>query len=116
MPQPKSPVVAGLEQHETVFGGPTVGQPQYMGLPALVSRDPQRRVLSRWELSPEEREMIANGADVYVSLMTFGAPYQPTVVFVANKADAYGGLKSSVARDYGLAPAEAQPRGAEGDS
>jgi len=106
MPEPKSPVVVGLEQHETTFGGRAAGQPQYVGLPALVSRDPERRVLSRWEFTPEEREMIAAGADVYISLMTFGSPYQPTSVFVANKGDRYGGLKSSIARGYNL-PADA---------
>jgi hypothetical protein len=109
MPEPKSPVINGLESHETNFGGDAVGQPQYIRLPALVSRDAQRRVLSRWEFTPEEREMIAQGADVYVALMTFGHPYQPTIVFVANKEDRYGGLKSSIARDYRLPVAEEPP-------
>lgn len=109
MPEPKSPVIVGLEKHEITFGGPAVGQPQYMALPALVSNDDQRRVLSRWEFTPEEREMIANGADLYISLTTFYHPYQPTTVFIANKEDRYGGLKSSIARDYRL-PVETEPR------
>jgi hypothetical protein len=84
-----------------------------MTLPALVSRDEKRRVLSRWELTPEEREMIANGADIYIALSTFGTAYQPTTVFVHNPADAYGGLKSSIARDYKL-PVEADADAVEG--
>ncbi len=82
---PKSPVVVRLEPYEVNFGGPDVGQPQYMPLPALVSGGPERAVMSRWELTPAEREMIANGADVFVSIWTFGHPYPPTVVRVLSK-------------------------------
>ena len=82
---PKSPVVVGLEPYEINFGGPDVGQPQYMPLPALRSAGPERVVMSRWELTPVEREMIANGADVFVSIWTFGDPYPPTSLRVLNK-------------------------------
>ena len=76
---PASPVIRGLEKHEVVFGSL---QPQYIPLPAL--RSPDGRVMSRWELTPEEREMIANGADVLVTIHTFNQPYPPTTLEVAS--------------------------------
>lgn len=79
---PKSPVIVGLEDFETRFGE---GQPQYQVLPALVSRGPEHAVLSRWEPTPEERLMIANGADIFVSVWTFDNVYPPTLVRVLNK-------------------------------
>lgn len=42
--EPKSPVVIGLEKLERVYGGPDVGQPQYLPLPCL--RTPEGRVMS----------------------------------------------------------------------
>lgn len=87
MPEPKTPVIVGLEQHELVIGGPQNGQPQYLPLYAL--RSPDGRVMSRWELTPEEREMIANGADVFITIHTFNQPYPPTEVMVRNKGSEY---------------------------
>ena len=80
--KPVSPVIAGLEPYEVKFGE---GQPEYMVLPALRSPGPEHAVMSRWELTPEERLMIANGADIFVSIWTFGNPYPPTQVRVMNK-------------------------------
>jgi hypothetical protein len=81
--EPKSPVIIGLEKHEIRFGE---GQPQYQVLPALVSSGPERAVMSRWEPTPEERLMIANGADIFVSVWTFDNLYPPTLVRIMNKA------------------------------
>jgi hypothetical protein len=75
---PKSPVIAGLERYEHVYG---IGQLQYVPLPAL--RSPDGRVMSRWELTAKERQQIADGADVLVTLHTFNEPYQPTRLEVA---------------------------------
>jgi hypothetical protein len=79
---PASPVVAGLESYETIFGEK---QPEYVALPALRGAAPEHAVMSRWELTKEEREMIANGADIFVSIWTFGGLYPPTHVRVMNK-------------------------------
>jgi hypothetical protein len=81
MAEPKSPVVMGLEGHEVVYAK---DQPEYLPLPALRSED--GRVMSRWELSDEEREMIAGGADVFVTVLTFNQALQPIVVEILNKA------------------------------
>ena len=68
-----SPVVAGLEQFEVVFGA---NQPEYTPLHALVGRMPEVRVISRWELTHEERQLIAEGADIYTMQMTFNDRFQ----------------------------------------
>lgn len=80
MPEPKSPVIVGCEALEHVFGA---DQPEYVPLPAL--RSPDGIVTSRWEFTDEERQMIANGADVFVSVFTFNKPYPPTRVQVLYK-------------------------------
>jgi hypothetical protein len=82
MPNPKSPVVPGLEQHEVVYAK---DQPQYIPLPTLRSRD--GRVMSRWAFTPEERQQIANGADLYLTLHTFLGPLQPIQVEIISVDD-----------------------------
>ncbi len=81
---PSSPVVVGLEALEHSFGGPKAGQPQYLPLPALVSED--GIVTTRWALTEQERALINAGADVYLSLWTFGGRYPPTSLWVAHKS------------------------------
>lgn len=81
--QPKSPVVEGLEQFETNIGGPQNDQPEYMPLPCFQAAD--GRVMSRWELTDEERQQIATGADVFVTIWTTGGHYPPTSVQVAGR-------------------------------
>jgi len=80
--QNESPVIIGLEPYELVFGAQ---QREYEPLHALRSPLPEAAVMSRWEPTPEERQMIADGADIFVSIWTFGLPYPPTLVRVMNK-------------------------------
>lgn len=68
------PVVDGLEKHEVVYAK---DQPQYIPLRCLRARTPFVEVLSRWTLTPEQRKMIAEGADIFLELSTFGMPLQP---------------------------------------
>lgn len=82
MATPKSPVVVGLQAKEKIFAK---NQPEYMPLPALVSEDKRRIVTTRWELTAKDRAEIAAGADVFISLMTFGHPLQPLLVYIAPK-------------------------------
>lgn len=77
--RPASPVVEGLEQFEFKFGA---NQPEYLPLPALVGKLPEVNVISRWELTDEEREQVAAGADIYVSQATFGDLFHPIGVCV----------------------------------
>lgn len=68
------PVVEGMEEAEVVYAK---DQPPYRPLRTLPSNGPERKVLSRWALRPDQREAVARGADVYLELMTFGHPLQP---------------------------------------
>lgn len=76
------PVIDGLEAEEVVYAK---DQPQYMPLRTLQSRDQERRVLSRWALTPSQRQAILDGSDIYLELMTFGSPLQPIRIAVATE-------------------------------
>jgi hypothetical protein len=81
--KPATPVMVGLEPYELKIGGPEAGQPQYVTLHALRSTD--GRVMSRWELTKEEREWIAGGeSDIFVTIWC-GGQYPPTLVQVMDK-------------------------------
>ena len=98
MPKPISPVVPGFEPHELIYGK---DQPEYIPLPALRGRGPCYSVMSRWQLSDRERELIAKGADVYTTQMTFANDFQPTNVIIAS-ADDMGALKDIVDQQFGF--------------
>ncbi len=73
--EPQSPVVVGLEPYEVILGAE---QPEYRPLAVLRSPSPNYAVMSRWSPTEEERRLIAEGSDIYVTLWTFGQPYPPT--------------------------------------
>lgn len=56
------------------------GQPAYVPLPALVL--PGYAALTRWQFTPEERQAIADGADLDLLVLTFGQPVQPVSLAV----------------------------------
>ena len=62
---------------------PTARRPDavvvYDNLPAVAGRPggPTVPVISRWRLTDQERRDIADGADLYLMLLTFGQPLQP---------------------------------------
>lgn len=85
--QSSTPVIPGLEPYELKIGGPEAGQPEFRTLFAL--RAPDGRVISRWEFTPEEREAIAGGADMFLSICTNGQPYPPTLVQVMRPDEAF---------------------------
>lgn len=68
---PVSPVMPGSETIELVYGK---NQPEYVPLPAVYLDTPSRPVLSRWRLSDEERAAVAAGADIVLTLLSFGNP------------------------------------------
>lgn len=59
-------------------------QHEYLTLTAAVIADEtgQTGVLTRWRLDDVERAAIAAGADVFVSLLTFGGAVQPMQITV----------------------------------
>lgn len=68
------PVFDGLEGEEVVYAK---NQPPYLPLRTLVSGEPERRVISRWSFTDEQRKKIAEGGDLFLMLLTFGQPLQP---------------------------------------
>lgn len=77
------PIVQGLEPHERTYAE---HQSAYVPLRALVA--PDGRVLTRWALSPEQRQAVAQGADLYLQTLTFGRPLQPVLLGVSRELDA----------------------------
>jgi hypothetical protein len=65
----------GSESIEVVFGK---GQPEYEPLPAVYLDTLSRPVLSRWRFTEEERAAIAAGADIVLTILTFGGPLAPS--------------------------------------
>lgn len=76
------PVIAGLDSDEQVVYAES--QPQYIPLHAAVGDNRQRRVVSRWTLDAEQRKAIAEGADIFLELLTFGEPLQPIRMAVSD--------------------------------
>jgi hypothetical protein len=71
---PVSPVMPGSESIEVVLGK---NQPEYVPLPAVYLDTPSLPMITRFRLSDEEREAIANGADIVLQQLTFRMHFQP---------------------------------------
>lgn len=74
------PVIRGLERFEVVYAE---HQPQYIPLRVLKASDPSGRVLSRWSPTDEQRRAISNGADIFLTQLTFRNPLQPVLLGVS---------------------------------
>jgi len=95
---PVSPVVEGLEPYEVVFGA---DQPEYRPLPALVGPGPERRVMSRWQLTDEERQLVADGGGVYLSLWTYGQ-IPPSAIQIMRSAGCADAVRAGMQLDKEL--------------
>lgn len=78
------PIPLTAEEFETLpaavrvdFG---VGQKQYRVLPATELAGEERRILTRWSLTAEERKAVAEGADIYLQQLLFTARLQPVLL------------------------------------
>jgi hypothetical protein len=71
---PVSPVLPGYEHLEVILAK---DQPQYDPLPCAMTLGPSQPAVTRWRLTEEERQQIADGADVVLQQLTFGSPFQP---------------------------------------
>ena len=74
------PVIDGLEAHEVVYAK---DQPEYIPLRTLKGKTQDGRVMSRWGFTPAQRKAVAEGADVFLTLLTFPGPLQPITMAVA---------------------------------
>ena len=71
--EPTTPVLTKeFQSQEIVYAK---DQPEYTPLP--VHRNKRGVVLSRWKLTQQEREAIAAGGDILLSVYTFNQPLQP---------------------------------------
>jgi hypothetical protein len=72
MANPVSPVVPGHNFTEVDFAE---NQPEYLPLPAIVN--PDGNVITRWQLSEEERQRVAETGELWLLTLTFKQPLQP---------------------------------------
>jgi hypothetical protein len=85
-----TPVIPGAEHLEQRLGK---NQPEYDELPALPvqfqlpsSSAPvgfsttADGVVTRWKFTDEERRRIADGADLFLTVLTFGQRFQPVML------------------------------------
>jgi hypothetical protein len=71
------PSLVPADSHAQVINGPRGDE--YRDLPSI--RTPDGQVITRWQLSQEERAAIVRGEDVYVTLLSDGVinPFFVTV-------------------------------------
>lgn len=75
------PVVAGLEEHETVYAK---NQPQYLPLRTLPGED-GNSAISRFHLTNAQRKAIAEGADIYLEILHYRGPLAPSRLMVMDE-------------------------------
>lgn len=80
--RPATPVLPGQEKMlaETVIAK---DQPEYNPLPSIIIPGPDGEVLTRWELTDEEKVLLLSGGHIFLSLFTFGGKLQPIKLRVA---------------------------------
>jgi hypothetical protein len=76
--QPVSPVIPGSDIDEVVYAAE--GQPQYRPLPAFKCLD--GKILTRWEMSEEEKRIVFEQGYIYLAVSTFNQPLQPVMLAV----------------------------------
>jgi hypothetical protein len=77
----QGPVVDGLEDHERIYA---LDQPQYLPIRTLPGEH-GRSAIYRVELTAEQRQMVADGADVLVEILHFGGRLAPSRVMLLNQ-------------------------------
>ncbi len=80
--KPVSPVVPGLEEFEFKLAE---NQPHYDPLPTLMIEGEEKRFMSRWEFSDDDRRLIAEGGCLILQQLTFGHPFQPVAFSIVPK-------------------------------
>lgn len=86
-------VVDGLEDHEKIYA---LDQAQYNPLRTLPGENGMSAI-SRWELTPDQRKMIADGADILLEVHHFGGPLAPVRMMVLDQTGLNDGEKQHFA-------------------
>jgi hypothetical protein len=77
--KPVSPVIPNENHKEVVVAE---HQDEYQNLPAIFLGDGS--ILTRWQLTEEEKQHVLETGDVYLQMYTFGKPVTP-VLLMAKK-------------------------------
>lgn len=77
--KPISPVIPNESHKEIIVAE---HQDEYQNLPSIRLDDGS--ILSRWKLTDEERQTVAETGDIYLVMQTFGKPVTP-VMLLAEK-------------------------------
>lgn len=72
--KPISPVIKGYEGYEILLAE---NQKQYVPIPTIVAEGDDKRFISRWEFTQDERDLIAKGGTLVFQQLTFGYDFQP---------------------------------------
>lgn len=76
-------VVDGLEDHEKIYA---LYQAQYLPLRTLPGMNGASAIY-RCELTPAQRQMVIDGADVLIEIVHFRGPLAPSRVMLINQAN-----------------------------
>ena len=74
--KPISPVIPNEKHDETIIAE---HQDEYQNLPAMILGD--KSILTRWQLTDEEKAIVAETGCVYLNMQTFGKPVTPVMMF-----------------------------------
>ncbi len=55
-------------------------QPQYLPLPAQKINNDYGQVITCWELTEDEKKKVIETGQIFLSMLTFGAPLQPILL------------------------------------
>jgi len=102
--KPVSPVIPGMDAQEVVYAAE--GQPQYRPLPAFKCLD--GKILTRWELSDEEKQAVFDQGYIYLAVSTFNQPLQP-VMLSARPPDNIETVDWDEARESAMERGETNP-------
>lgn len=90
------PVVEGLEDFEKIYALEQAWYIPVRTLPGVVKEVPAgikalpgeggESAITRWKLTPAQRQMIADGADIMLEVVHFGGPLAPVRMMVAKPA------------------------------
>jgi len=84
------PVVDGLEEFETVYAKHQLQYVPLRTLPAEADHEGKTRsAISRWHPTDEQRQAIADGADILLEVMHFGGPLAPVRMMICDGAGEY---------------------------
>jgi len=73
--RPVSPVIPNENHPEVIVAE---HQDEYQNLPSIPLKD---GILTRWELTEEERKLVAETGNIWLEMLTFGRPVTPIMMY-----------------------------------